>query len=187
MDSILKKPQLSKFFPNLLILMGILLVLSPLIVFRLYNGLPASAKEDSVALNPYQTLINIPTFIEIKGVINKIPVGIGHFKQGEWDLTDNKALYLFSSGAIGQKGNGVIYGHNTQRIFGNLSKAKVGEEVEITTSSGTLLKYRIYNIRTVSPSNVEVLSQEGDERITIFTCNGLFDSTRLVIEARRIN
>ncbi|MBI2019980.1 sortase [Candidatus Daviesbacteria bacterium] len=174
----------SNFFPNLIILIGILLVIFPIFLSN-YQKL-SLFQNNSVQLNNYQPILEIPQYIQIKGKVSKIPVGIGHFEKGEWELAEDKALYLSSSGRIGQKGNVVIYGHNTYKIFGGLLNTKIGDQIQLTSNSGFNYKYSVYNVRKVSPNAVEILSQEGDERITLFTCDGLFDSERLVVEARRI-
>lgn len=126
-----------------------------------------------------------PTYLQI-GQTN-FEIEKGTFKYGLWPLSDTKPVYLESSGTPDQIGNIVIYGHNTPKVFGNLNSLKEGSEVMLTTNSHQTLIYKIDSIKKVFPQDVEILQQGSEERITLFTCTGLFDSMRLVVSGIRIH
>lgn len=126
----------------------------------------------------------IPASIEINQTAHQIETG--NFKYGLWPLSDHNPVYLETSGTPGQPGNIIIYGHNTPKVFGNLKDLKEGSEVTITTNSHQTLTYKIDSIKNVFPQKVEILQQGREQRITLFTCTGLFDSMRLVVSGKRV-
>lgn len=108
-------------------------------------------------------------------------------KYGLWPLSDSHPVYLENSGTPGKPGNIVIYGHNTQNIFANLPQIKEGSQVSVITNDNQTFTYQIDSIKKVFPQDVKILQQSGvEERITLFTCTGLFDSMRLVVSGKRI-
>lgn len=127
-----------------------------------------------------------PTNVKINKLNIKIPIQIGHYRQSEWDLTTDRAMYLYGSGTVGEKGNAVIYGHNNTEVFAQLPHSKVGDQIEITATNGKTLIYQIESTQTVHPNKVEVLQPTEDSQLTIFTCNGWFSETRFVVKAKLI-
>ncbi len=127
-----------------------------------------------------------PTNIKINKLNIKVPIQIGHFRQSEWDLTTNRAMYLYGSGTVGENGNAIIYGHNNNEVFAQLPKSKIGDRIEITATNGKTLVYEVLSTQTVKPNQVDVLKPTKDSQLTIFTCNGWFSETRFVVKAKLV-
>jgi LPXTG-site transpeptidase (sortase) family protein len=125
-----------------------------------------------------------PTSIKIQN--RSLDLEKDTFKYGLWPLSDEKPVYLETSGTPGQSGNIVIYGHNTPKIFANLHNLQQGSEVTLITNDNQTFTYQINSIKKVFPQDVEILQQGREEQITLFTCTGLFDSMRLVVSGKRI-
>lgn len=161
----------SDFFSKLFIVAGLL---------SIFLSVPPKTQLYSNELS----LFDYPVFITVNS--KKIPVGLGNFQNDQWQLSKSKALYLTSSGKLGTNGNIVIYGHNTDRIFSNLGSVKIGDQINIDSQNGQTLKYEIDSIKTVNPKDISVLQERNEQRITVFTCDGLFDSKRLVVSGVKI-
>jgi LPXTG-site transpeptidase (sortase) family protein len=127
-----------------------------------------------------------PVSLELKQLSAHYDLEKDTIKYGLWPLSDSHPVYLETSGTPEKPGNIVIYGHNTSKIFGNLSSVKEGSEVTIITNNNQSLTYKIDSIKKVFPQDVQILEQGREERITLFTCTGLFDSMRLVVSGKRI-
>lgn len=90
----------------------------------------------------------------------------------------------------GQNGNMVLSGHisspNEGNIFHGLPELKVGEGVVVATDERQYL-YRVTEVKTVTPDQVEVLNQTPDATATLITCvpDGIY-SHRLVVSARLV-
>ena len=90
----------------------------------------------------------------------------------------------------GQNGNMVLSGHisspNEGAVFHSLPDLKVGEGVVVATEERQYL-YRVVDVKTVTPDQVEVLNQTPDATATLITCvpDGIY-SHRLVITARLV-
>lgn len=83
-------------------------------------------------------------------------------------------------------GNCVIVGHNYRNLthFGKLPSIEIGDEIEITDTTGKTLTYIVYKTYTVKPEDTACTSQltDGRTEITLITCtNG--GATRLVVKA----
>ncbi len=84
-------------------------------------------------------------------------------------------------------GNYCIVGHNYKsgKMFGKLSGAAIGDEVNLTDLSGNTITYVVYNRYVVDPTDVSCTSQltNGKREITLITCTN-YGQDRLVIKAR---
>ena len=120
-------------------------------------------------------------------VINDLGINLAlipaQIKNDKWDTTNMGASYLVSSPLPGETGNSIIYAHNWASLFGNLTRAKPGEEVDITTADGSVKKFIIEYTSVVTPDESNILSQTKDKRITLYTCTGFLDSKRFVVVA----
>lgn len=114
--------------------------------------------------------INLPIFKS--AIINHV-----------WQTTDLGASYLTSSPLPGSKGNSIVYAHNWVSLFGPLQRAKVGQEVTVTYPNGTKKTFVIAYTSIVSPDQSTILAPTRDERLTMYTCTGIFDSSRFVAVA----
>ncbi len=90
----------------------------------------------------------------------------------------------------GQNGNMVLSGHisspNEGAVFHSLPDLKVGEGVIVATEERQYL-YRVVDVKTVTPDQVEVLNQTPDPTATLITCvpDGIY-SHRLVVSLRLV-
>lgn len=84
-------------------------------------------------------------------------------------------------------GNYCIVGHNYRsgKMFGKLSGAEIGDEVNLTDLNGETVTYVVYNRYVVDPTDVSCTSQltNGQREITLITCTN-YGQDRLVIKAR---
>ncbi len=93
--------------------------------------------------------------------------------------TDQKSLQVSAghfkgTGALG-RGNYCICGHNSTiyaEIFNDIDKIKIGDEMYLvdTDEKRTRYKYIVTEYRTVTPSDTWVLSDFGDDRLTVISC-----------------
>lgn len=144
-------------------------------VFLSYKEAP---KKEAYAQVPKQITIpsiNINVQVEEGGIVNR-----------QWILSDKKALYLPTSGRIGEGYNTIFYAHNRENLFGNLRKVKKDDLVLIKDSSGRDFTYKIYSIENIDPRDIKKLYSEEKDIITLFTCDGWFDQERFLVRAKLI-
>lgn len=86
-------------------------------------------------------------------------------------------------------GNYCIVGHNYKsgKMFGKLSMASIGDQVELKDFNGKTIIYRVYNKYVVEPTDVSCTSQKtnGQREVTLITCTD-YGKRRLVVKAREI-
>ena len=84
-------------------------------------------------------------------------------------------------------GNYCIVGHNylSGKMFGKLSGAAVGDEINLTDLNNNTVTYVVYNRYVVEPTDVSCTSQltNGQREITLITCTN-YGKQRLVVKAR---
>jgi LPXTG-site transpeptidase (sortase) family protein len=112
--------------------------------------------------------------------LNVVPATI---QDGVWQVSRTDATYLSTSARPGEGGNVVIYGHNLTRIFGKLENMKNGDKISITTNDGSIHGYVVVKKFVVTPAQIEVVLPTDHEMLTLYTCTGLLDSRRLILQA----
>lgn len=84
-------------------------------------------------------------------------------------------------------GNYCIVGHNylSGKMFGKLSSAEIGDEINLTDLNNNTVTYVVYNRYVVEPTDVSCTSQltNGQREITLITCTN-YGKQRLVVKAR---
>jgi sortase A len=85
----------------------------------------------------------------------------------------------------GQPGNAAIAGHRTTygAPFNRIDELENGDEILVTTAQGAF-RYEVNGQQIVSPSQVEVLDNQGDNRLTLTACHPKYSaSQRIVVTA----
>ena len=85
----------------------------------------------------------------------------------------------------GQKGNAAIAGHRTTygAPFSRIDELEAGDEVFVETVQGEF-RYLVSEQQIISPTQVEVLDDKGDNRLTLTACHPKLSSKqRIVIHA----
>jgi len=77
--------------------------------------------------------------------------------------------HLFGSAASGEYGNTVIAGHRDTH-FRFLQELKTGDEIEMQTSQGINIPYRISEIRVIHESETHYLDRTDANILTLITC-----------------
>lgn len=139
-------------------------------VIAKYQALPQPAA------NPLPTHISSPWRLDVA-------IDPAIFQEGEWSISPDHASYLTSSARPGERGNIIIYGHNTRDILGNLRALKGGETITLTLSDHTTRDYLVETVTEVSPTRVDLLAPTNTETLTLYTCSGILDSQRFVVRA----
>jgi sortase A len=119
-------------------------------------------------------------------------VGISQFVVNGTDA-DDLALgpgHYIGTAVPGQAGNVAIAGHRTTHgaPFNRLGFIVPGDRIQLETTWGQILTYVVtVPPFAVSPSDVAVLDDFGDDRLTLTTCNPEFSAAqRLIVVARLV-
>jgi sortase A len=86
----------------------------------------------------------------------------------------------------GQKGNAGIAGHRTTygAPFADVDKLDTGDKIMVTTVQGTFYYRVMAKPIIVAPSDVEVLNDFGDNRLTLTACHPKYSaSQRIIVQA----
>lgn len=128
----------------------------------------------------------LPKNISIPTLSLQLPVEPTLIKDSTWPTSQTGVSFLENSGKLGSAGNLIFYGHNWKNLLGSLHKVKVGENIVLHGQNGQDFTYTISHIATVAPTDVSILADTSDERITLYTCIGFLDQKRLVVVAKRV-
>jgi sortase A len=82
----------------------------------------------------------------------------------------------------GQAGNAAIAGHRTTygAPFNRVDELENGDEILVTTAQGSF-RYAVSGQQIVSPSQVEVLNNHGDNRLTLTACHPKYSASQRII------
>lgn len=171
------------FVSKTLIFVGILFLFlgSVLYVHRLSPTRLAFAETPQVAL--MRTTSKNPLRLVIKSLSIDLPIFPAVISNNRWTTSHYGISYLATSAVPGDYGNSILYGHNWERLLGNLKNVKVGDIIEITYDDTSKRTFIISHIQIVSPSDVSILAPTNTPQITLYTCTGFLDSERLVTVA----
>ena len=122
---------------------------------------------------------------DVVGRLTILSANINHYVV--FGATNNKLEYgpgyILGTSLPGSGGNFAIAGHRTTygAPFGNLDRVQVGETIIFQTNTNQY-KYKIIEVKIVSPEDNYVLENYGDDRITLTTCHPKFSAKeRLVV------
>lgn len=82
----------------------------------------------------------------------------------------------------GQPGNAAIAGHRTTygAPFQEVDELQPGDEILVTTRQGSF-RYEVTDTRIVRPSEVEVVEDQGDDRLTLTSCHPEYSARERII------
>lgn len=124
-------------------------------------------------------------------IINKInlslPLYEASIKNGVWEASTLGVSHLSTTPTPGNPGNSVLYGHNWPNLLGGLVNIQPGDIITIYFDNGGLEDFRVQLTQEVMSSQVSVLDQTDEPRITLYTCSGFLDSKRFVVIASPVS
>lgn len=82
----------------------------------------------------------------------------------------------------GQPGNSAIAGHRTTygQPFNRIDELVPGDEIVVTTLQGTF-RYEVSGTEIVFPDQVEVIDDQGDDRLTLTSCHPKYSARQRII------
>jgi len=89
----------------------------------------------------------------------------------------------------GQAGNSAIAGHRTTygAPFYRIDELAPGDEILVTTRQGSF-RYEVIGTQIVLPSDVEVVEDQGDDRLTLTSCHPKYSARqRIVVSAALVD
>lgn len=131
---------------------------------------PAGATGIVIATAPPPAMRPRPAQGELIGRIEISGVGVSAFVAAGTDsLTMRRGVGHIDGTALpGEPGNVGLAGHR-DTVFRGLRRIKVADRIVLTTPDGSF-EYVVENLRTVQPSQVEVLDPSPYPTLTIVTC-----------------
>ena len=177
-----------KFFHNIRILTSLLFIVAGAGVL-LYTSIqnigfitkpkvPVQASQDGLPVSK-------PVKLYIPPMSKLLDVSDGYAQGDRWEISQTGVSYLTTS-ALPGKGNTIIYGHNTKDILGGLWRVQEGDYIYVVLTNGDFAKYRVSERKEIDPSQVEILNQSNDSRLTLYTCSGFLDTARFVVVAKEV-
>ena len=131
---------------------------------------------------------NMPREVNGFKVIGKITIPKIEVEKYILEKTTTESLLVGVTKICGPEinkiGNFCIAGHNYGDTFGWISSLEIGDEIYITDTYDRSVKYQVYEIERVSPSDTSSLSQDtnSEKEITLITCT-LGALKRVIVKA----
>lgn len=174
------------FSPKIRFLPGLLLILlgAIILIYPAFLKSTSPSKSQQAFLSIDQSLQK-PTKIFIPKMKRILYVSDGFVQNDRWAISETGVSYYTNSALPGQ-GNTVIYGHNTKDKLGGLWRVSAGDQVYIVLANGDFVKYQITETKEVKPTQVEILVQTDEKRLTLYTCSGFLDRARFVVTANQV-
>jgi len=172
-------------YQKLIIVIGIIaiLVIIGVILYKFVFSKPEEPKNI-----PAEEPKTMSETIEGYKVLGKIKIESLNIDQYILDSTDTKALQngvgrINNGASINNYGNFCLAGHNNSKIFEEINKLNVDDEIILVDKKMEETTYKVTQILEVEPDNLECLLQDETKvELTLITCqNGA--TKRLVVKA----
>lgn len=126
-----------------------------------------------------QEISGTPIRIVIPKVGIDLPIIQGGFVNGNWILTDDKVQFAtMTSLPNNVAGDTLLYAHDTIPLFYPTINLQKGDMLYVYTSNNHVFTYMYQGDDFVLPTDTSILTYEGPSRVTLLTCNGVFDEYR---------
>ncbi len=132
---------------------------------------------------PAEIVINVPQEISISRLGIKMAIKEATVSENDWQIYDDAVSWLKTSGTL-DGGNIILYGHNTQSLFGNIIQLGFGDEI-ILAGDGKTQKYQVTQAYQTTRDDLWAL-QNTNNQLTMYTCSGWFDQYRFFVIAELI-
>ena len=183
-----KRTTSIKIFPKVQFILSLFLVILGvgLISFASAEKITWITKTPLVASQKVEKPSEKPIKIYIPKIKRTLNISDGYISGDRWAISDTGVSFLTTSALPGKMGNSVIYGHNTQGILGGLWRVSTGDNIYIVLANGEFVKYQVAETKEIKPSQVEILNNSEDSRLTLYTCSGFLDTARFVVVAQKV-
>jgi sortase A len=151
-------------------------------LFRQWDDHPVSSESGEVSIGDGIARIIIP-LINIDAIVVEL-----------WGLDDVENLkkgpgHIPDTAYPGQPGNMVISGHRTTygAPFRHIEELTTGSEIILVTAENRYT-YEVYAQRIVAPTDLTVLEQDGDPKLTLTACHPWYSAAqRIVVIAKLVS
>lgn len=176
------------FLSNTLLVIGLISILTfGYLLYQRYNPQNLAFNITEVSATSENRSSNTqPVGVRITSINLVLPITPAEIKENKWQASSNSISHLKTSPIPGEKGNSILYGHNWPNLLGSLKNVNPGEKITIIYSDNSSEDFEIEYKTKVSPSEISILNNSEDSRITLYTCAGFLDTERLVVVARRL-
>lgn len=123
----------------------------------------------------------IPVRISIPDLAIETDIKQGYYNPTthDWTIDDSSAFFAtITQPANNSEGNTFIYAHDSDVLFGRLPGISDGAKAIVTTDNNYRFVYKLTGSETLRPSDTQTLDYQGEPRLTLQTCTGLWGQYR---------
>jgi sortase (surface protein transpeptidase) len=139
-----------------------------------------------------------PTHAKFEGTPNRIivprlsidlPVDTQTYSYSlkSWPVSTNDANYAKETAqANNQRGETLIYGHDTRHVFGPLSDLQPNDTVYVYTDNGHIFKYAYQSSQDITPTKLSIIDDmaKAPAGLKLITCSGDYFQYRRVMSLK---
>jgi LPXTG-site transpeptidase (sortase) family protein len=118
-----------------------------------------------------------PSRILIPSASIDLPVVKGSYApaSNSWSVADDAANYALNTALLNnQKGETLIYGHNTRKVFGSILNMTPGDEVYVYSENNHVFRYHFTGSQNIDPARTDIFKTmtAGPPGLKLITCDG---------------
>lgn len=104
-------------------------------------------------------------------------------EQGAWEISETGANFALNTAIPnGFSGNTALFGHDRPKLFNPIHQLKEGDLIEVHTRE-MIYRYSVTGNLVVGPTDISVMDQTKDSRLTLVTCDGWLSENRYIVTA----
>lgn len=160
------------------------------IIFGIYKLVSGGKEKEVPEEDKTVQTEEMPSSVAGYKVLGQVKIKDLNIEQYILNLPEDEALKngvvkIYGS-SLNSHGNFCIAGHNYEGVFKDLEKIKVDDKITIKDTRNVEYEYKVTNVTTVDPDNLECLLQNKDKiEITLITCS-TGATSRVVVKAEQI-
>lgn len=135
-----------------------------------------SYKEADIQNNPPERII-------IPSLNIDLPIVGAPIIDGFWQTSTDSASFGLGSAYPGKAGNTVVFAHALENLFASLGYIQPEASIYLLTKN-KWFNYKVKSVKTVLPTEIEVIAPTNDKTLTLYTCAGYGDVYRFVVIAK---
>lgn len=122
-----------------------------------------------------------PIKLKIPKLNMDLPIKEGNYNSfdNSWTIDNKSAFYATMTPELNNlAGNTLVYGHNSNQVFGKLNQLKINDVVQVESLNQKIFTYKLSEIKDVEPTDLSLFEYRGEPILTIQTCSGTWNERR---------
>jgi LPXTG-site transpeptidase (sortase) family protein len=172
------------FLKRFLVISGSLLIILALII-HFQQFIPRHFIVRATSIDDLSSIL--VSQVKISDLKIDLPIYPSVVTDSKWEINNMGVSLLVNYQELGFSSSQILYGHNWPSLLGNLTQAKIGQEIELIYNDDSLKRFQISKLVIVPVNDLTAIQEADQNSLVIYTCSGFMDKERLIVLAEPLD